>query len=653
MNILKSSLVILFIAIVSQSFGQKLFSFNPKAELHAIPKAYEKESAIYLRSDRMVDFAVVNQGGTNQVRKMNKVHWLVKVLDNKGVEAFNTMHLPISEYRTYTNIKARCITSKGKLIEITKDKIRKQKDDAGREEYFIAFEGVDAGSEIEFLLESEAFVNQLEGQSTFTSNFPILSGTFQLEVPDHLVFEVKGYNGFVDLKTDTLIEKERIQHTISLKNSKPLPKESYGNSFFLEPRVGYRLAYNPGNTGDVRINSWDDLAQALQRVYFQSDKKDQKRIKKFLNDHKIKRSLPVKDRIVRIEEVIKTNFVMSEELASTQTIAELIKNKTGNSRMITKLYAACFDLMGVGYSLGLSCNRYEHQLDESFEIWSELDIFLFKFDDLDGYLMPQNVSLRYPLVPLALYGNKAVFCRRNAQHEDASKTKADIDVIKSLPAIKNSSIMKIDVSFDKKNMDPIVTTQTEYYGLSAAQYRPIFSFIPEKKHKEILMEIAGIKEKEENVRSYGIKDYELTNIPKEVPCVISTTVVSPQWLSKAGPTYLFKVGETIGRQAEMYEEEDPRVLPIDIQFTHHLIRNITIDLMPGYKVKNLDDIIIDKQFGDYGFVSSYKIKENKLLISIDEYYKRLEFPKEQIESFRSVINAAADFNKVTLVLEKE
>lgn len=650
---MKTVISVFVLVIISlTSFGQELFVYNDNPTFHKVPEAYKEESAIYLRYDIKVSYDLVKKDGGNLVRKRNLLHRVVKVLDNKGVEVFNTMHLPISKFRKYTQIKAQCLTSQGKRIEITKDKIKKQKDDDGREEYFIALEGVDVGSEIELLLESELFVDQLEGQSAFSSNFPIVSSKFQLEVPDHLIFEVKGYNGFSNLQVDTLSEKDLVHHTIELQNSKPLPDESYGNSFFLEPRVAYRFSYNPSNGGSVRINSWNDLAKALNRIYLQHNPKDEKRIKKFLKENGILTTLSEKEKIIKIEEAIKTKLVINENLGSTQTIGELLKNKAGNGRMMTKLYAACFNLMNVNYSMGLGSNRYTHQLDENFELWNQLDIFLFKFNSIGGYLMPENVTTRYPFIPLGLYGNKTLFCKTRKLGGITTAT-ADIKRIPSLPAKKNSSVMKIDISFDKSSVEPTVATQTEYYGLSAAQYRPIFAFTPTKKHKEILIEIAGVKEKEENIKSYEIKNYELTSIPKEVPCIISTTLIRPQLLSKAGNTYLFKVGETIGRQSEMYEEKDARVLPIDIQFTHHLIRKITIDLMPGYKVKNLKDIIIDKQYGDYGFISSYTLEGQKLIIDIDEYYKKLEFPKEEIANFRSVINAAADFNKVTLVLEKE
>ena len=52
------------------------------------------------------------------------------------------------------------------------------------------------------------------------------------------------------------------------------------------------------------------------------------------------------------------------------------------------------------------------------------------------------------------------------------------------------------------------------------------------------------------------------------------------------------------------------------------------------------------------FQSDYTIKDNILEISIKEYYKEIFAPLARYEDFRKVINASADFNKVTLVLEK-
>jgi hypothetical protein len=54
----------------------------------------------------------------------------------------------------------------------------------------------------------------------------------------------------------------------------------------------------------------------------------------------------------------------------------------------------------------------------------------------------------------------------------------------------------------------------------------------------------------------------------------------------------------------------------------------------------------------FSFVSDYTENGNEVKVKIDEYYKELYAPLHRYEDFRKVINAAADFNKVTLVLIK-
>jgi hypothetical protein len=54
-----------------------------------------------------------------------------------------------------------------------------------------------------------------------------------------------------------------------------------------------------------------------------------------------------------------------------------------------------------------------------------------------------------------------------------------------------------------------------------------------------------------------------------------------------------------------------------------------------------------------GFISTYKMEGDKLVVVVDEYYNVTKLPMSAYEPFRKVINAAADFNKIKLVLEKK
>ena len=108
---------------------------------------------------------------------------------------------------------------------------------------------------------------------------------------------------------------------------------------------------------------------------------------------------------------------------------------------------------------------------------------------------------------------------------------------------------------------------------------------------------------------------------------------------------------------QMYQEK-PRRLPVELPFPHTLNRTIVLHIPEGYIVKNPDDLnmnVVHKQNNiiTMGFVSSYTLNDNTITITINETYHEISYPLSQFEEFKKIINASADFNKVTLVLEKK
>jgi hypothetical protein len=55
----------------------------------------------------------------------------------------------------------------------------------------------------------------------------------------------------------------------------------------------------------------------------------------------------------------------------------------------------------------------------------------------------------------------------------------------------------------------------------------------------------------------------------------------------------------------------------------------------------------------FKFISTYKVEGNKVTITGVEFYTILEIAPELYEPYRKVINSAADFNKVTLIMEEK
>ena len=132
---------------------------------------------------------------------------------------------------------------------------------------------------------------------------------------------------------------------------------------------------------------------------------------------------------------------------------------------------------------------------------------------------------------------------------------------------------------------------------------------------------------------------------------------SDAFTQKAGRKYLFKLGELIGEQIQMYQEKE-RVLPLEEQYQRSYFRTINVEIPEGYVISNPDDINIknDHIVGGkelFSFHSYYTIEDNILKITADEHYRCNIVTTDIYEAYRTVINSAADFNKITLVLVEE
>ncbi|MGB3467646.1 MAG: nuclease domain-containing protein, partial [Cyclobacteriaceae bacterium] len=141
------------------------------------------------------------------------------------------------------------------------------------------------------------------------------------------------------------------------------------------------------------------------------------------------------------------------------------------------------------------------------------------------------------------------------------------------------------------------------------------------------------------------------------PFVMSAKFSSQSYLEQAGNSLLFKLGDLIGAQSEMYQE-DARRYEIENVYNRGYDRKIVVNIPEGYTIQNPDDIKIKEEVkeGDktiYLFDADYELNGNQLTVSIDEFYDQIYYPAEKIDDFRKVINAAADFNKVTLIMKRK
>ena len=166
---------------------------------------------------------------------------------------------------------------------------------------------------------------------------------------------------------------------------------------------------------------------------------------------------------------------------------------------------------------------------------------------------------------------------------------------------------------------------------------------------------SGIEDKV--IESYEVENGDMNQTEYNKPFITKSTISSESIIEDAGDSYLFQIGKVIGTQSELYQETE-RVNPIEMTYPNQYDYTITVNIPDGYTVEGLNSLNIDKSYKSNStdekickFESSYKLEGNKLIITIQEFYKSNEYDLNRYEEFRSVINAASDFNKASIVFK--
>jgi hypothetical protein len=124
----------------------------------------------------------------------------------------------------------------------------------------------------------------------------------------------------------------------------------------------------------------------------------------------------------------------------------------------------------------------------------------------------------------------------------------------------------------------------------------------------------------------------------------------------ANDKYIVNIGELIGRQTELYSDKK-RQQAVDAQSLHGYYRIIEFEIPDGYRCEDISPLIMDVMLDDGDgisarFTSKAEIINNTIRVENIEFYNKMEYPVELYDAYKAVINAAADFNKASVVLGK-
>lgn len=607
----------------------------------------QKEQAILLTSKIYVEYAEEPSTG-----KINEYYGLMRrfrINEAGAIDSYNKIILPISSKSDLIALKVRSISPKGVVKELGEESI-KETEEEGRSYKMIAVEGVEEGSEIEFYYLVKVPVTVF-GSEKIHNSIPIRQTEFMIISPEYLKFEAKLYNSN-SIRQDTVIDK-KTYISFQIQNLLPLYEEKYANSEANKAQIEYKLAYNTAN-GNAKVFSWKDAGNTFFELLHKTSKESTKEIEKVLKKENIG-GVSEEKSIRGIENYIKSTISIKEDADNGSLPDEILKSKFANEGAIARLYVQFFETANVNYELIVGVSRFKKRFDKSFETWNFMDKYYFYFPNTKKYIDPNNPLARYGQISLPMEGTDALFIS-NITIGEMKTALAKIKAIPFSTSNLNYDNINAEISFPKNLDDVNIKMKRTFAGHQASDMKGYFMLSNDEQRSKILESILKATLNEDAVFTNSVaQNYNLNSEEADKDFIITTDISTKNMIEKAGNKYFFKLGDIIGPQAELYNER-PRQQPIDINNAHSYLRKIKINIPENYKIRGLEGIKRDVSF-EYngkkamGFVADYQLDGQILNVTIEEYYNEVLLPVSVYDNFQKVINAAADFNKLTLVFE--
>lgn len=580
------------------------------------------------------------------------VHRIVRVTNDDAVQRYNRIYVPVNDALEILEIKARSISPEGKVVELDKNNIKELSDDEGDAGYQIfAMEGVEIGSDIEYLYKLKRSPNYF-GREFIQARTPVIKTLYTLSSPKNLVFETKLYNG----KVEPTEEKTESERTLSyvIEDIPMINEEEFAFYTSNRMRIEYRLSYNL-YSGKKRLLTWSDAAERIYGLVYDFGKDGLKNAEKFIKKNKLEGSTP-EESVRRIENFVKSNIAVTD--VSREDFADLssiLQNQYANERGIVKLYAALFEVLGIRHSVVLTTDRSNIPFDPDFESWNYLSDYIIYVNEVDKYLAPANPEYRLGMIPALNTHNYGLFISQ----VKIGETVTAVGNTRFIPALTHEDSydrLEINVSFGEEMQEAEVAldrTMAGYYGMLIQPYYPL---LDENQQRQVTEDLVKSSAEDAEFEKLDVENVKPNTSPLKNPFIIHSKFSTKSLIERAGNRYLFKLGEIIGPQVEMYQEKQ-RQNPVENDFNRTYDRRITFTIPEGYRVRNLDDIRINHYLVENGqkvflFQSDYTQEGQQVHVTIDEFYSQIDCDMQNFEAFRKVVNAAADFNKITLVFEK-
>ncbi|WP_262733367.1 DUF3857 domain-containing protein [Gaetbulibacter sp. NE] len=640
---IKKALIVLLFVSTSSSFSQhfRTYDWTEKPKLHKLSAEDEKESSIGILKKHIVEYA--SSMMSPEPKRYETEHTITRVNDDKGIARHNTVYIPMYEVKKVVDIKARTINAKGKVTVLNQDNIKEVKnvDEYGDFKIF-AIEGVEKGSEIEVLYTVEKEFD-MYGSETMQSNYKINEAQF-IFITGKLNSNVKAYRTDSTFK-DVTIDGDNAK-SLTLKNIPAMVEEEYATPDANKITVVYQCF--PQGQDITQDMFWTNVSNNVGGRFF-PETATSKIDADLATIIEGKTDLSVFEKASRVDNFIKSNFnVIKNNNDELSDLDYILKNRSASDFGIIKVYANFLKALDIEYEVVITANRFQYKFDPDFFIPNMLRDFLIYLPTEKKYIAPDRIEYRVGEAPFNILGNYGLFIKSDFSHYFSKISQADPDY---------SQVNRItDITFTEDFESTIIDMHQEFTGHWSVTNRAVLNLSSEQGVKEFkdYLTASGIEDKES--LSFETKNGEINQTEYNLPFIVESKVSSESLIEDAGDSYIFQAGLIIGTQSELYQETE-RVNPIEMTYPNEYNYTITVNIPEGYTVEGLSSLNIDESYKDSKgnkickFESGYKLDGNTLVITIQEFYKTLEYDLDRYEEFRNVINAASDFNKAAILFK--
>jgi len=585
------------------------------------------------------------------------VHKRIKLNNNQGVDDHNKMYLPVRSNEEIFKIHARAINPDGTITNFNESSIKEIEDLDGYGAYKIfAFEGVQVGSELEYFYTIKSVESEYYGTEIVQKEVPILDYGFQIIAPEDYQFSSKSYNGLDSLVLDSVSVSRQ---SLSLKGVfvEAFESESFSKRKALKQRLEYKLDYNEDDQGE-EVYTWQKAADWYARTFYNRPsnahvKTEKIAIRKILRAVGELDGLSIIQVIIRIENYLKVEFDLNSQSNAFYAL-DIFEKKEYSKLSAVRLYTLLLSHLGIEHEIVITSNRFKKPFDGDFESYSYLNHVFLYLPGENTYLNPSSEIHRIGTVPYGLTNQEGLFVKTLVVGYSVSAF-PDVKAIPGSSYKDNYDILSVKVALSDDFKVATAEMKRSTLGHCSTSIQPYLPYLSDKRKDALLKEFfndIALDAEVENLQT----ENEVITVDNNKPFTVSATVKLNSLVEKANEKYLFHIGDLIGPQSELYQEKE-RKFDISIRYNRQYQRVIEFTIPDGYEILNpevLEEeevLMVDSQKVAQ-FICGVYIRDSVLTVHIDEYYAKIDIDKKYYASYRRVINAAADFNKIVLVLTK-